>query len=272
MQCPEQPANRDFTVLSSPPNGFGLYPFQGVGAARHQRARIRTTEGEKTLRTTLPRRARYTRRITVHEWLGDARDARKSAKSGIPAVGDPLPTPTGRQSEIGRAADHRIATLRSSTQTATADQEAELAKLTEQIRQIEAHIDDASAKESAILERAVDRLPIEAEVPDAVVAARRAADHRREAAPLRRQIEGLSVERDRLAAQAARLDHEIVMAWRQARAEARAVGDLARRREARYWRLLCRRHPDGAQLATAFDHPRIALAPWVEGPADERSL
>jgi len=224
------------------------------------------------LKTTLPRQTRHARRITVREWLGDARDARKSAKSGIPAVGDPVPTPTGRQSEIGRAADHRVAILRRSTQIATADKEAELAKLTEQIRQIQGHIDDASAEESAILERAVESLPAEADVPAAVVAARRAADHRREAAPLRQRIEELSTERDRLATQAARLEHEIVMAWRQARAQARAVGDLAWRREARYWRLLCRRHPDGARLAASFDHPRIALVPWVEGPADERSL
>jgi len=223
-------------------------------------------------RTTRQPRARHTQRITVREWFGDSRDARKSAKSGIPALGDPVPTPTGRQSEIARAADHRIAMLRRSTQTATADKEAELARLAEQIRQIQDHIDDASAEESAILERAVERLPAEAEVPDAVVAARRGADNRREAAPLHRRIEELSAERDKLAAQAAALDHEIVMTWRQARSQARAVGEVARRREARWWRLLCRRHPDGARLAASFDHPRIALAPWVEGPADERSL
>jgi len=232
----------------------------------------RSERSNNVTRTNRQPRARHTQRITVREWLGDARDARKSAKSGIPAVGDPLPTPTGRQSEIGRTADHRIAMLRCSAQTATADNEAELAKLTEQIRQIQGHIDDASAEESAILERAVERLPAEAEVPDAVVAARRAADNRSEAAPFRRRIEELSAERDKLAAQAAALDHEIEMAWRQARAQARAVGEVARRREARWWRLVCRRHPEGARLAASFDHPRIALAPWVEGPADERRL
>ena len=62
------------------------------------------------------------------------------------------------------------------------------------------------------------------------------------------------------------------MRWRRARSTARAVGELARRREARYWRLLCHRHPEGARLAAQFDHPRIVLAAWVNGPTDERSL
>jgi len=208
----------------------------------------------------------------LFEWWGDAWDARQCAKAGIPVPGDAPLTPTGRQSEIGRTADHRVAGLRRQAQTVTRGMEADLARLNEQIRQLQERIDAASMEESAILGRPAERLPAEAGVPDAVIAARRGLDNRKQAAPIRGRIDELSAERDRLAAQAARIDHDIVMVWRQARAHARAIGELARRREARWWRLVCRRHPEGARLAAAFDHPRISLAAWVDGPADERSL
>ena len=52
------------------------------------------------------------RRMTPAEWRVDARDAAKSGDAGIPIAGDVPPTPTGRQSEIARTADNRIAMLR----------------------------------------------------------------------------------------------------------------------------------------------------------------
>jgi len=217
-------------------------------------------------------RPRLLRRMTPTEWWGDARDARKSAKSGIPSAGELPPTPTGRQSEIGRSADIKIACLRRQVQGLTQQMEAELAHLNEQICQLDTRIETAIRTEADFLARRAYRLPAEANVPDDVVQSRRAADNRKEAAPLRQRIDAMTKERDELAARVAQVDHDIVMWWRQARSCARAIGELARRREARYWRLLCRRHPDGARLAASFDHPRITLAPWVEGPADERSL
>jgi hypothetical protein len=150
--------------------------------------------------------------------------------------------------------------------------EAQLANRNERIRQLQSKVDELGAQEAPILNRPVYRLPAEADVPAEVVADRRAADNRKEAAPIRQQIDTLVRQRDELAAEAARIDHDIVMRWRQARSTAQAAGVLARRREARYWRLLCRRHPEGARLAALFDHPRIVLAAWVEGPADERKL
>lgn len=211
-------------------------------------------------------------RMSLLDWWGDAWDARKSAKAGIPLLSEPPPTPTGRQSEIGRTADHGIAGLRRVAQNATQHNETELARLREEIRQLQEKIDTALLEETAILERRPERLPAEAGIPDAIVASRRAADNRKEAAPIRGRIDQLVAKRDDLASQAAKLDHDIEMCWRQARSNARAVGERARRREARYWRLLCRRHPEGSRLADLFDHPRIALAPWVDGPADERNL
>jgi hypothetical protein len=210
--------------------------------------------------------------MSLLDWWGDASDARKSAKAGIPLLSEPLPTPTGRQSEIGRTADDGIARLRRAAQNATQHDETELARIREQIRQLQEKIDAALNEEEAILARRPGRLPVEARIPDAVVASRRAADNHKEAAPIRHRIEQLVATRDDLAIQAAKLDHDIEMCWRQARSSARAIGELARRREARYWRLLCRRHPEGPRLADLFDHPRIALAPWVDGPADERNL
>lgn len=210
--------------------------------------------------------------MTLIEWWGDARDARKSAKSGIPSAGDLPPTPTGRQSEIGRSADNRVAGLRRQAQASTRQMEAGLAHLNEQIRQLDAKIEAATQTEADILARPTYRLPVEVHVPDDVVSFRRTSDNRKAAAPIRQRIDAMTAERDELAARAAQVDHDIVMCWRQARSFARAVGELARRREARYWRLLCRRHREGARLAALFDHPRISLAPWVEGPADERSL
>jgi hypothetical protein len=212
------------------------------------------------------------RRITPVEWWVDARDAAKCGDTGIPMAGDVPPTPTGRQSEIARGADHEIAMVRRRTQAQTGPMEARLVNLNEQIRQLQAKVDELSAKEAEILGRPVYRLPAEAGVPDEVVADRRAADNRKEAAPIHQQITVLVRQRDELAAEAAQIDHDIVMRWRQARSIARAVGERARRREARYWRLLCHRHPDGARLAALFDHPRIVLAAWVDAPADERSL
>ena len=211
-------------------------------------------------------------RMTPAEWWVDARDAAKCGKAGIPMAGDVPPTPTGRQSEIARAADNRIAMLRQRAQAQTRPMEAQLASLNERIGQLQAKIDELGAQEAKIVGRPVYRLPAEADVPDEMVASRRAADNRKEAAPIRQQITALVRQRDELAAEAAQIDHDIVMRWRQARTIARAVGELARRREARYWRLLCHRHPEGARLAALFDHPRIALAAWVNGPADERSL
>jgi hypothetical protein len=215
---------------------------------------------------------RLPRRMTFAEWWVDARDAGKCGKTGIPMVGDVPPTPTGRQSEIARTADNQIAMLRRRAQVETRQMEAQLAELKERIGQLQAKIDELGAREAEILGRPVYRLPAEAGVPDEVVADRRAADNRKEAAPIRQQIVMLVRQRDELAAEAAQIDHDIVMRWRQARSIARAAGELARRREARYWRLLCRRHPEGARLAALFDHPRIVLAAWVDGPADERSL
>ena len=210
--------------------------------------------------------------MTPTEWLVDARDAVKSGEAGIPIAGDVPPTPTGRQSEIARTADNQIAMLRRRTQAQTAPMEAQLASSNERIGQVDAKVGELSAQVAEILGRPVYRLPAEADVPDEVVADRRAADNRKEAAPIRQQIAVLVRQRDELAAKAAQIDHDIVMRWRQARSIARAVGELARRREARYWRLLCRRHPEGARLAALFDHPRIVLAAWANGPADERSL
>ncbi len=215
---------------------------------------------------------RLPRRMTPTEWLVDARDAVKSGEAGIPIAGDVPPTPTGRQSEIARTADNQIAMLRRRTQAQTAPMEAQLASSNERIGQVDAKVGELSAQVAEILGRPVYRLPAEADVPDEVVADRRAADNRKEAAPIRQQIAVLVRQRDELAAKAAQIDHDIVMRWRQARSIARAVGELARRREARYWRLLCRRHPEGARLAALFDHPRIVLAAWANGPADERSL
>ena len=212
------------------------------------------------------------RRMTLAEWLADARDAGKCGEAGIPAAGDVPPTPTGRQSEIARTADNQIAMLRQRTQVQTRPMEAKLANLNERIGQVQAKLDELGLQEAEILGRPVYRLPAEAGIPDEVVADRRAADNRKEAAPIRQQIAVLVRQRDELAAQAARIDHDIVMRWRQARSVARAAGELARRREARYWRLLCHRHPEGARLAALFDHPRIVLAAWVNAPADERSL
>ncbi len=215
---------------------------------------------------------RLPRRMTPTEWLVDARDAVKSGEAGIPIAGDVPPTPTGRQSEIARTADNQIAMLRRRTQAQTAPMEAQLASSNERIGQVDAKVGELSAQVAEILGRPVYRLPAEADVPDEVVADRRAADNRKEAAPIRQQIAVLVRQRDELAAKAAQIDHDIVMRWRQARSIARAVGELARRCEARYWRLLCRRHPEGARLAALFDHPRIVLAAWANGPADERSL
>ena len=225
-------------------------------------------ESEVTMKTQRSR----VRGITLRELVGDALDARRSGKSGIPTVGDAPPTPTGRQSEIARGADEQIAMLRRGTQIATTEQEAELAKLNERIRQIQDHIDAISADENAILTRASERLPIEAEVPVSVISSRRATDNRKAAAPLRQQIDELVTERDRLGVLVAELDYQIVMIWRHTRAQARAVGEAALRREARYFRLLCKAHPDGTELASKFDHQRLVLPLWVEGPADERSL
>ncbi len=212
------------------------------------------------------------KRMTLAEWWTDAQDAGKCGEAGIPMVGDVTPTPTGRQSEIARTADKHIALIRRQAQAETRPMETQLANLKEQIGQLQAKIDELCAQEAEILGRPGYRLPAEAGVPDEVVADRRAADNRKGAAPIRQQITVLVRQRDELAAEAARIDHDIVMRWRQARTAARAVGELARRREARYWRLLCRRHPEGARLAALFDHPRIVLAAWVNGPADERSL
>jgi hypothetical protein len=197
-------------------------------------------------------------RMTFAEWLADARDAGKCGEAGIPVVGDVPPTPT--------------AMLRRRTQVQTRAMEAQLVNLKERIGQLQAKLDELGLQEAEILGRPVYRLPAEANVPDEVVADRRAADNRKEAAPIRQQIAVLVRQRDELAAKAAEIDHDIVMRWRQARSIARAVGELARRREARYWRLLCHRHTEGARLAALFDHPRIVLAAWVNGPADERSL
>jgi hypothetical protein len=213
----------------------------------------------------LPRRATFAER-----WV-DARDAAKCGDAGIPLVGDLPLTPTGRQSEIARTADNQIAMLRRQAQVQTWAMEARLASVNEQKGQLDPKIDELRAQEVEILSRPAYRLPAEADVPDEVVADRRAADNRREAAPIRQQIVVLVRQRDELAAEAAQIDHDIVMRWRQARTTARAVGELARRREARYWRLLCHRHPEGARLAAQFDHPRIVLAAWVNGAADERS-
>jgi small-conductance mechanosensitive channel len=212
------------------------------------------------------------RRMTPAEWWADARDAAKCGDAGIPTAGDLPPAPTGRQSEIARAADHKIATVYRRTQAQTGPMDARLANLNEQIRQLHAKIGELSAQVAQILGRPVYRLPVEAGVPDEVVADRRAADNRKQAAPIRQQITALVRQRDELVAEAARIDHDIVIRWRQARSAARAVGELARRREARYWRLLCHRHPEGARLAALSDHPGIVLAAWVNGPADERSL
>jgi hypothetical protein len=212
------------------------------------------------------------RRMTLAQWWGDARDAAKCGEAGIPMAGDAPPAPTGRQSEIARTVDNQIAMLRRRVQARTRAGEARLASLTERIGQLQATLGELGMQEAEILGRPVYRLPVEAAVPDEVVAARRAADNGKEAAPIRHQIAVLARRRDQLAAKSARIDHDIVMRWRQARSIARATGELARRREARYWRLLCRRHPEGAHLAALFDHPRIAVAAWVNGPADERSL
>jgi len=87
-----------------------------------------------------------------------------------------------------------------------------------------AKIDELRAQEAEILGRPVYRLPAEAGVPDEVVAGRRAADNRKEAAPIRQQIAVLVRQRDDLAVKAAQIDHDIVMRWRQARSLARAWG------------------------------------------------
>lgn len=215
---------------------------------------------------------RLPRRMTLAEWWVDARDAAKSGEAGIPMVGDVPPTPTGRQSEIARTADNQIAMLRRQAQAETQPREAQLANLKERIGQLQVKVNELGMQEAQILGRPVYRLPAEADVPDEVVAARRPADNRKEAAPIHQQIAVLVHQRDELAAEAAQVDHDIVMRWQQAKSIARAVAELARRREARYWRLLCRWHPEGTRLAALFDHPRIALAAWVNGPADERSL
>ena len=215
--------------------------------------------------------SRARRYMSPFAWWGDAWDARRTAQMGVPILSDPPPTPTGRQSEIGRAADNEISQLRRNAQKRTHDNEAGLARFREQIRQVEEKIEDALVEEKAVLDRPPERvLPAEAETPDNVVASRRSSDNRREAHPIRERIEQMVALRDQLQCQAAELDRDIEMCWQQARSRAQAVGHLARRREARYWRLLCRRHPEGARLADLFDHPRIALAPWVDGPADER--
>jgi hypothetical protein len=215
---------------------------------------------------------RQPKRMTPVEWLIDSWDASKCGEAGIPMAGDVPPTPTGRQSEIARTADNQIARLRRRVQAETRPMEAQLANLTERIGQVDVKLGALGMQVAEIFGRPVYRLPAEAGVPDEVVADRRAADNRKETAPIRQQIAVLVRQRDELTAKAARIDHDIVMRWRQARSTARAAGELARRREARYWRLLCRRHPEGARLAALFDHPRIVLAAWVNGPADERSL
>jgi hypothetical protein len=125
------------------------------------------------------------RRMTLTEWLGDALDAGKCGEAGIPMAGDVPPTPTGRQSEIARTADNQIAMLRRRAQMQTRPMEAQLANLSERIGQLQPKIDELSAQEAEILGRPVYRLPAEAGAPDEVVAGRRAADNRKEAAPIR---------------------------------------------------------------------------------------
>lgn len=212
------------------------------------------------------------RRVPVGAWVVDGWDARRSGKRGIPVVGDVPPTPTGRQSEIGRWADNRIAELRRRAQQATREAEADLARLREVIRQKDEAIDELAVREREILGRAPVRLPVEAGLAETIVVSRRGVDNRREAAPLRAEIDQLEAERDELAVAAARIEQDITMVWREARSRARAVAEIARRREARYFRLLCHRHPDGPRLAELFDHPRVVPPAWVNGPADERSM
>jgi hypothetical protein len=210
--------------------------------------------------------------MTFYQWIGDARDARRSGTLGIPLVGDLPPTPTGRQSEIGRAADNAVAKIRQGTQMATRRLEADHARLLEQIRQKDDKIVGLSGEEADILAREPVRLAVEAGLDGSVIASRRSTDNRKAAAPLRAKIDHLIAERDDLATVAAYVNHDIEMAWRAARARARAIGETARRREARYFRLLCRRHPDGVRLAALFDHPRVDLPAWVDGHHDERDL
>ena len=117
------------------------------------------------------------------------RDARKCGEAGIPTAGDMPPTPTGRQSEIARAADSWIATLRRQAQRQTAADGGAARQAERADPPVQAKVDELGAKEAAILGRAVYRLPAETDVPDEVVADRRAADNRKEAAPIRQQID-----------------------------------------------------------------------------------
>lgn len=213
-------------------------------------------------------------RIPLVAWVGDGLDARRSAKAGIPAVGDLPPAPTGRQSEIARHADHVTAKIRRDTETRTARLEAHLAGLHEQIACLDARIAATSAEINDILARPALRLPAETSLPEAMVITRRANDNQRDAASIRDQISPTVEQRERLAIEAARVAHEIEMVWRAARSQARAVNDVARRREARYWRLLCATHPDGVRLAGLFDHPRILTPDWVDQSSDttEKSI
>ena len=107
--------------------------------------------------------------MTFYQWIGDARDARRSGTLGIPLVGDLPPTPTGRQSEIGRAADNAVAKIRQGTQMATRRLEADHARLLEQIRQKDDKIVGLSGEEADILAREPVRLAVEAGLDGSVI-------------------------------------------------------------------------------------------------------
>lgn len=218
------------------------------------------------------RSSKSQRRTPLISSLIDAWDARCSGKAGVPTVADTPLTPTGRQSEIWRVAAIHIAKLRHEAQADTRQSETDLARLQERLRQLDEQLAVAGADEAAVLAKTPERLPVEAGVPDAVITARRTRDNVKEAAPARARIDQLLVERGEVALQAALIDHDIVMRWRGARAAANGVREIAQRREARYFRLLCRRHPEGARLADAFDHSRPDLPHWIDLPHDERSL
>ena len=209
-------------------------------------------------------------RIRFWEWLGDAVDARRSGKAGIPCPHRLVPT--GRQSEIYRRADIRVWAIRNETEAAIHGLEISEAALAERVRALVAQTTVLEREEREILSAPSYRVPAEVHVADSIVEARRAADRKKAAAPIRAQIDALRTEREKLTIQIAAIDEDIAASWRRARSRSWAEVERARRREARWWRILCRYHPDGAELSTLFDHGRFAPHRWMTGPGTERTM
>ncbi len=215
---------------------------------------------------------RVRQRITICEWWGDRRDARLTGRAGIPAVDTPELVLTGRQSVIARRADQRAARWQRWAHTATATDQAVLARVDEARRRLETVLAEAGDDaDRAVAATPTDRLPAEAGISDTVVAGRRRIDAERAAGPARARASAARAELDEMSARAAELDETIRSAWRHARAGVLAVTALANRREAAYWSRLCLHHPEGASLAARFDHPRLNLPAWVTDLECERT-